>query len=169
VALSSRALSIVLRHDGRPHLAQRVNLSAMTDLEATGLRNPTERAVYIQMMCSTAYAAAQAGDRAAALQWASEADRALRGLPETRGQAATPVNASVLTPAQVQLYKVGMFWALGGLRRRSAFGPGPDTCSVRDSRTAGAPAHRSGSGLVAAWPAGTDRAVADRRSPSGSR
>ncbi|WP_447001815.1 hypothetical protein ACRAKI_18835 [Saccharothrix isguenensis] len=69
--------------------------------------------MYVQMMCSTAYAATQAGNRAAALQWAGEADRALRGLPETRGRAANPVNATVLTPTQVQLYKVDMLWALG--------------------------------------------------------
>lgn len=113
VALSSRALSIVLRHEGRPQLAQRVNQTAITDLEATGLTNATQRAVYIQMMCSTAYATAQAGDRAAALEWAKEADRALPGLTERRTQPATPVNATALTPAQVQLYKVGMYWALG--------------------------------------------------------
>ena len=113
VALSARALSIVLRHEGRPHVAQRVNLAALGELETAGLATPTERTVFVQMLCSTAYAAAQAGDKDGALELAGEADRAVRGLPARPAQPATPVNATALTPAQVQLYKVGMFWALG--------------------------------------------------------
>ncbi|GAA2698431.1 MULTISPECIES: helix-turn-helix domain-containing protein [Actinosynnema] len=113
LALASRALSIVLRHEGRPELAQRVNLTALTDLEATGLAEPSERTVYAQMLCSTAYAAAQAGDRAGALELATEADRALEGLSQAPNRAATPMDPTLLTPAQAQLYKVGMYWALG--------------------------------------------------------
>jgi transcriptional regulator with XRE-family HTH domain len=113
VALSSRALSIVLRHERRPHIAQRVNLAAINDVEATGLTTPAQRAVFIQMLCSAAYAAAHSGDRDRALGLAAEADHALRGLPERPAHPATPVNATALTKAQVRLYKVGMYWALG--------------------------------------------------------
>ncbi|HCT79064.1 MAG TPA: transcriptional regulator [Micromonosporaceae bacterium] len=113
VALSSRALSIVLRHQGRPHLAQRVNLDALTEVEATGLATPAQRTVFVQMLCSTAYAAAQSGDKDRALELTGEADRALRLLPEQPDHPATPVNATALTPAQVHLYKVGMHWSLG--------------------------------------------------------
>jgi hypothetical protein len=113
VALSSRALSIVVRHERRPHIAQRVNLAAINDLEATGLTTPAQRTVFIQMLCSTAYAAAHSGDPDRALELATEADHALRGLPEHPAHPATPVNATTLTRAQIQLYKVGMYWALG--------------------------------------------------------
>lgn len=112
VALSSRALSIVLRHERRPHIAQRVNLAAINDLEVTGLTTPVQRAVFIQMLCSTAYATAHSGDRDRALELAAKADHALRGLPERPAHPATPVSATALTRAQTQLYKVGMYWEL---------------------------------------------------------
>jgi hypothetical protein len=113
VALSSRALSIVLRHEERSHLAQRVNLDAITEIEKTGLVTPEQRTVFIQMLCSTAYAAAQSGDADRALELTGEADRALRLLPERPDHPATPVNATAVTPAQVQLYKVSMYRSLG--------------------------------------------------------
>ena len=95
------------------HIAQRVNLAAINDVEATGLTKPAQRVVFIQMLSSAAYAAAHSGDRDRALELAAEADHALRGLPERPAHPATPVNATALTRAQVQLYKVGMYWALG--------------------------------------------------------
>lgn len=112
-ALSTRALSIVLRHEGRPHIAQRVNLEAIGQIEATGLSTPEQRTVFVQMLCSTAYAAAQSGDKDRALELTFEADRALRLLPTHPARPATPTEATALTPAQIQLYKVGVHWALG--------------------------------------------------------
>ena len=110
VARSSRALGIVLRHEGRALMAQRVNLDAIGAVEATGLVTVEQRTVLTQMLCSASYAAAQGSDRDRALELVADAERAVHGLPDRKpnlsGDAAT-------SPAQVQLYKLGVFWALG--------------------------------------------------------
>jgi hypothetical protein len=113
VALSSRALSIVLRHQGRPDLAQRVNIAAIDQIEQAGLTTAGRRAVFIQMLCSTAYAAANMGDTDRAVELTAEADRALPMLPRRPARTASPVNATALTPEQVQMYKISMYCALG--------------------------------------------------------
>lgn len=113
VAVATRALSIVLRHQRLADLAQRVNLDAITELEKSGLHTAIERTVFVQMLCSTAYAAARSGDHDRALELTRDADQALRLLPSRPNGAATPVNATTVTPAQVQLYKVSMHNALG--------------------------------------------------------
>lgn len=109
VASSARAFSIVLRHEGRAETAQRVTLHAAAKVEATGLNTPAQAAAFAQMLCTVAYAAAQAGNRDRALEMIGEAERAARllsvkpGVPQAFGA----------TPASVGLYKVGVLWGLG--------------------------------------------------------
>jgi transcriptional regulator with XRE-family HTH domain len=110
VALSSRALGVVLRHEGRPLIAQRVNLAAIGGVEATGLATAEQRTVLTTMLCSAAYSAGQGGDRDRALELIGDAHRAVRGLPDHGG-------TGMITPAQVQLYQVGVHWALGDSAR----------------------------------------------------
>lgn len=113
VGLASRALSIVLRHQDRADLAQRVNLDVLAEVEKTGLTTPEQRTVFVQLLCSAAYAAARGGDTGRAVELTAEADRALCLLPARPTHDATPTNATALSPAQVQLYKVSMYCALG--------------------------------------------------------
>lgn len=114
VALSSRALGVVLRHEGRPLIAQRVNLDAIGAVEATGLVTAEQRTVLTQMLCSAAYSAGQGGDRDRALELIVDAHRAVRGLPD---HTANPGGTAEITRAQVQLYQVGTHWALGDSAR----------------------------------------------------
>lgn len=90
MALSSRALSVVLRHEGRPLIAQRVNLDAIGAVEATGLVTTEQRTVLTQMLCSAAYSAGQGNDRDRALELITDAHRAVRGLPDRARTRATP-------------------------------------------------------------------------------
>lgn len=111
VALSSRALGVVLRHENRPLMAQRVNLDAIGAVEATGLVTTEQRTVLTQMLCSAAYSAAQGGDRDRALELVGDAESAVRGLADHIPNPGR--RDAVITPAQVQLYRVGSLWALG--------------------------------------------------------
>ncbi|MEU9744706.1 helix-turn-helix domain-containing protein [Streptomyces niveus] len=107
-AASARAFSIVLRHTGRAATAQRVTLHAATQVETTGLTTPAQARTFAQMLCTVAYAAAEAGDRDRALEMIRDAERAAALLPEQSGAATLSV-----TPASVTLYKVGVLWSLG--------------------------------------------------------
>lgn len=108
-AAAARELSIVLRHQDRPIAAQRLILGAVGKVEATGLRTPAQSAAYAQMLCTTAYTAARAGQREQALTMIREASRAARGLP----RQAPAGRLFPVTPAAVNLYEVGVHWALG--------------------------------------------------------
>ncbi|MEU3600522.1 helix-turn-helix transcriptional regulator [Streptomyces sp. NPDC006798] len=108
-AASARAFSIVLRHEERGATAQRVTLHAAAKVEATGLKTPAQAATFAQMLCTVAYAAAQAGDRDRALEMIGAAESAAKLLPDRH---AGPQTFSV-TPASVALYKVGVLWGLG--------------------------------------------------------
>ncbi|MFJ3182472.1 helix-turn-helix domain-containing protein [Streptomyces sp. NPDC086796] len=107
-AASARAFSIVLRHENRAATAQRVTLHAAAQVEATGLITPGQAATYAQMLCTVAYAAAEAGDRDRALEMIRDAERAAALLPDQPGTTTFAV-----TPASVTLYKVGVLWSLG--------------------------------------------------------
>jgi transcriptional regulator with XRE-family HTH domain len=107
-AASARCLSIVLRHEGREQIADRVTLDAAVALERTGLVTPAEAASYAQMLCTCAYTAAQAGDRERALEMISDAERAAARLP-----APIPCEPFSVTAAHVALYRVGVHWSLG--------------------------------------------------------
>jgi transcriptional regulator with XRE-family HTH domain len=108
MAASARCLSIVLRHDGRGQIADRVSLDAAVMLDSTGLVTAAEAAAYAQMLCTCAYTAAQAGHRDQALEMIKEAERAAPRLPPQ-----VPGQAFSVTPAQVALYRVGVHWSLG--------------------------------------------------------
>ncbi|MFH8555457.1 transcriptional regulator [Streptomyces celluloflavus] len=115
-AASARTFSIVLRHEDRADTAQRVTLDAAARIEATGLTAPAQAAAFAQMLCTVAYSAAQAGDRARArardraLEMIGDAERAAALLPD---QPAGPLHSLSVTPASVTLYKVGVLWSLG--------------------------------------------------------
>ena len=108
-AAAARELAIVLRHQGQPAAAQRLMLSAAAEVEATGLPSSSLAAAYAQMLCTTAYTAARAGDRGQALSAISEAQRAARHLPA----APATDGPFAISPAAVGLYAVGVHWALG--------------------------------------------------------
>ncbi|MFI2235169.1 helix-turn-helix transcriptional regulator [Streptomyces chrestomyceticus] len=108
-AAAAREMSIVLRHQDQPAAAQRLILKATAQVEATGLTSSAQTSAYAQMLCTQAYSAARAGDRAQALATIGEAQRAARLLPEQ----APAGRLFPLTPAAVALYAVGVHWALG--------------------------------------------------------
>ncbi|MFD8689570.1 hypothetical protein [Streptomyces sp. NPDC059651] len=94
----------MLRLQNQPAAAQRLILQAAAGIESTGLGTAPQRAAYAQMLCTTSYTAARAGDRTQALAMIEEARRAARSLPERppRGRLFP------LTPAAVDLYAVGV-------------------------------------------------------------
>lgn len=108
-AAAARELAIVLRHQDQAPAAQRLILDAAADVEATGLRTDAQAAAYAQMLCTTSYTAARSGDRGQALAMIEEARRAARRLP------AMPPDSRLfrISPAAVDLYAVGVHWALG--------------------------------------------------------
>ncbi|MHA5054682.1 helix-turn-helix domain-containing protein [Streptomyces sp. SD15] len=108
-AAAARELSIVLRHQDQPGAAQHLILSAAAQVEATGLTTPAQSAAYAQMLCTTSYTAARAGDRDQALTMIRAASRAARDLP----QQVPAGRLFPITPAAVDLYEVGVHWALG--------------------------------------------------------
>ncbi|GGP78345.1 helix-turn-helix domain-containing protein [Streptomyces melanogenes] len=108
-AAAARELSIVLRHQDRPEAAERLVLGALAKVENTGLKTDAQASAYAQMLCTTSYTAARAGDRDQALTMIREANRAARQLPEQ----APSGRLFAITPAAVTLYEVGVHWALG--------------------------------------------------------
>ncbi|MFD3352940.1 transcriptional regulator [Streptomyces fradiae] len=108
-AAAARELGIVLRHLNQADTAQRLVLKAASRIEATGLHTQAQAAAYAQLLCTTSYTAARAGDRDQALSLIGEAARAARDLP-----AVAPTGRLfAITPASVGLYQVGVHWALG--------------------------------------------------------
>ncbi len=108
-AAAARELAIVLRHQDQAVAAQRLILNTAAEVEATGLHTDAQAAAYAQMLCTTSYTAARAGDRGQALASIEEARRAARRLP------AFPPDGRLfrISPAAVDLYAVGVHWALG--------------------------------------------------------
>jgi transcriptional regulator with XRE-family HTH domain len=108
-AAAARELSIVLRHQDQPAAAQRHILEAVDKVEDTGLRTAAQRSAYAQMLCTTSYTAARAGQRDQALTMIREAGQAAQDLP------GIPPEGRLfrVTPADVDLYAVGVHWALG--------------------------------------------------------
>ncbi|MFJ2819354.1 MULTISPECIES: helix-turn-helix domain-containing protein [unclassified Streptomyces] len=108
-AAAARELSIVLRHQNQPTAAERHILDAVAKVEETGLRTDAQRSAYAQMLCTTSYTAARAGQRDQALTMIREAAQAARDLPVM----APAGRLFPITPAGVDLYAVGVHWALG--------------------------------------------------------
>lgn len=108
-AAAAREWAIVLRHQDQHADAQRVMTSAAADVEATGLPSDAAASAYAQMLCTLAYTAARGGQRAESLVMTEEARRAAHRLPET----APAGRLFPLSPAAVDLYAVGVHWALG--------------------------------------------------------
>lgn len=108
-AAAARELAIVLRHQDRAGEAQRLMQSAASGVEATGLRTDAAASAYAQMLCTLAYTAARGGQRGDALAMVGEARRAASNLPS----AAPPGRLFPISPAAVDLYGVGVHWALG--------------------------------------------------------
>lgn len=108
-AFAARSLSIVLRHQGRTHLAEELALDAATEIERTGLTTSIQVASYAQILCTCAYNAAQAGNRDQALDIINEAQLAAARVPGN----PLPGYVAPVTPAQVILYKIGVHWSLG--------------------------------------------------------
>ncbi|MER5971459.1 helix-turn-helix transcriptional regulator [Streptomyces sp. NPDC002055] len=108
-AAAARELAIVLRHQDQPATAQRLIVAAAAHVEATGLTTEAQAAAYAQMLATTSYTAARAGDRGQALAMITEARKAARRLP-----AAPPAGRLFrVSPAAVDLYAVSVHWALG--------------------------------------------------------
>ncbi|MER7224267.1 helix-turn-helix domain-containing protein [Streptomyces rubradiris] len=108
-AAAVRELAIVLRHQDRNEEAQRLMTAAAARVEATGLRTEASTSAYAQMLCTLAYTAARGGRRTEALAMTEEARRAARRLP-----ASAPAGRLFpIAPAAVDLYAVGVHWALG--------------------------------------------------------
>ncbi|MER8066731.1 helix-turn-helix transcriptional regulator [Streptomyces sp. NPDC094034] len=108
-AAAARELAIVLRHQDRNEEAQRLMSAAASHVEATGLRTDASASAYAQMLCTLAYTAARGGHRNESLAMTEEARRAARRLPQTAPAGRLfPIN-----PASVDLYAVGVHWALG--------------------------------------------------------
>lgn len=108
-AAAARELAIVLRHQDRSEEAQRLMSTAATGVEATGLRTDASASAYAQMLCTLAYTAARGGHRTDALAMTEEARRAARRLPPNPPAG----RLFPITPAAVDLYAVGVHWALG--------------------------------------------------------
>lgn len=108
-AAAARELSIVLRHQGQSDVAQRLVLKALSEIQATGLKNSAQASAYAQMLCTTSYTAARSGDRDKALALINEAAGAARHLPDQAPEG----RLFRITPAAVTLYTVGVHWALG--------------------------------------------------------
>lgn len=108
-AYAARSLAIVLRHEGRQEIAERVTLNAAGELDKTGLSTRMQAAAYAQTLCTYAYSAAQAGSRKQALEMIGEARKAAARNP---GQPL-PGYAIAITPAHVTLYEIGVHWSLG--------------------------------------------------------
>ncbi|MEV6011825.1 helix-turn-helix transcriptional regulator [Streptomyces sp. NPDC051976] len=108
-AAAAREMAIVLRHQGQAQAAQQLVTNAAVSVGATGLRTDAQRSAYAQMLCTTAYTAAQSGNRGDALTMIQEATAAVHGLPVV----APKGRLFPVTPAAVDAYAVSVHWALG--------------------------------------------------------
>jgi hypothetical protein len=108
-AAAAREMAIVLRHQGQDRVAQQLVTDAAATLDTVGLSTDAQRSAYAQMLCTTAYTAAQSGDRGQALAMIRGASDAARGLPDM----APKGRLFPLTPAAVAAYAVSVHWALG--------------------------------------------------------
>ncbi|MBB5966271.1 hypothetical protein [Planomonospora venezuelensis] len=108
IAGSSRAVAIAMRRQGRHEGAVDVLTRAALGLEADeGSPEPETLQIYAALLCTAAYACAQNGRRAQALDLIGEAEQAAARLPEHTLRGRLP------TPANVAVYRIGIHTALG--------------------------------------------------------
>ncbi|MFV8182391.1 MULTISPECIES: helix-turn-helix transcriptional regulator [unclassified Streptomyces] len=103
-----RVLAIAMRRSGRAGSA--VHLLARTAAELGGENSVQAHAVRASLLLTGAYSAAQAGDRATALDLAGEAEETAARLGADPRVELYTVEA---TPAQVALYRIGIHNVLG--------------------------------------------------------
>ncbi|NNN37745.1 helix-turn-helix transcriptional regulator [Streptomyces sp. S3(2020)] len=163
-ASAARALAVVLRHQDRTEEAQHLMMAATAQVEATGLRTDALASAYAQMLCTLAYTAARGGRRAEASAMTEEARRAARALPHI----APAGRLFPISPAGVDLYAVGVHWALGDAGAALEVGKNlrPDQFATAERKA------RLGTDMARAWwawgrPAQTASALLDayRASP----
>lgn len=106
---ASQRLAVVLRHDGNAVLAADVTRIAAERLAAEGLQTGRQSRALALVLCTSAYSAAQAGDRDQAQTLLTEAGNAAHCIPDS----PSDLRARDVVGAQVQLYRVGACWALG--------------------------------------------------------
>ncbi|MEV0830928.1 MULTISPECIES: helix-turn-helix transcriptional regulator [Streptosporangiaceae] len=105
VAASARAMGMMLRTGGRHAAATQVVGRAADTLEVMGLRTAPQLGMYLRLMCTSAYAQSQAGDRKEAFARLADAERAAERLAALTGKAdALPF---------VRMYRVNLNYALG--------------------------------------------------------
>lgn len=108
VAHASRSVAIAMRRAG--HHADAIALLSQSALQLRPGPQPTDAdlATYGALLCTAAYASAQAGSRGDAEIFISEA-------ADTADRLAGPVSAGEITfsPANVTGYRIGIFTALG--------------------------------------------------------
>src|ERR1700678_1623267 len=109
-AMAARSTAVVLRHEGRQDLAASVTRAAADRLAGTGLRAAGTANALAQILCTGAYSAAQAGERDEAAVMIAEVRDIVRRVPSA---AARDVACTTVTPEQVSLYEVGIWWSLG--------------------------------------------------------
>ena len=152
-AMAAKSLAVVLRHEGRADLAAAVTRAAAEHLTASGLRAPGAANALAQVLCTAAYSAAQAGDRAEADAMITEARKVTGLVPAAPGG----VPCLTVTPQQAALYQVGIWWSLGE--------PGKALAAARGLRPAQFPTPerraRLYTDLARVWDLGgqTDRAI----------
>lgn len=116
-AASARMMAIVVRRAGYAAEAQDLILRAANQLDRDSGARPAERAMMAALYSTAAYTAAQAGDRARAVELISDAERAAvevaPGGDMVVGWGVTPL----FTRPQARLYQVGIHYSLGDAGR----------------------------------------------------
>lgn len=106
-AMAARSSAVILRHEDRPQLAADVTRAAAERLAGAGFTDVRSANALAAVLCTAAYNAAQAGDRAGAETMITEAGRVSRWLPADHLRSQW----FQVTPAQVNLYRVGIMWS----------------------------------------------------------
>jgi hypothetical protein len=108
LAVATRQLTIVLRRTGHIRSALRLALDAADRLRSSGVNTPVAIACYARALCTSAYVAANAGNRDLAMDLVREAAEAAR-VADHRSSSA-PERSHV---GNVVLYSIGIHHALG--------------------------------------------------------
>ncbi|HEV7896225.1 MAG TPA: hypothetical protein VGP31_00045 [Planosporangium sp.] len=107
VALASRSVAIAMRRAGHHDDAVALLSTCATQLQPGGHPTDAGLATYGSLLCTAAYASAQAGNR-------GNADTLIKEATDAASRVTAPVNAGEITfsPTNVAVYKIGIFTAL---------------------------------------------------------